>query len=41
MAVWLFSLLAPTGEAESIVGALLEEFSQLAARVSLSVARRW
>jgi hypothetical protein len=41
LAVWLVSLFAPTGEAESMVGDLLEEFSQLASRVGLSVARRW
>ncbi len=41
MAVWLLSLLAPVGEAESIVGDLLEEFSQLALRSGVPFARRW
>ena len=41
MTVWLVSLFAPTGEAESMVGDLLEEFSPLATRVGLPVARRW
>ena len=41
IAVWLVSLFAPTGEAELMLGDLLEEFSQLVARVGLSVARRW
>ena len=41
MAVWLASLCAPTREAESMVGDLLEEFSQLASRSGASFARRW
>ncbi len=41
MAVWLVNLCAPTREAESMVGDLLEEFSQLASRSGASFARRW
>lgn len=41
LAVWLVRLFAPTGEAESIVGDLLEEFSPLATRAGVSFARRW
>lgn len=41
LAVWFVSLFAPTRETESIIGDLLEEFSQIAARSGISFARRW
>jgi hypothetical protein len=39
--IWLIKLFTPAGEAEAIVGDLLEEFSQIASRSGLSFARRW
>lgn len=41
IAVWLVNLFAPGEEAESILGDLLEEFSILAAKSGVPVARRW
>jgi len=40
-AVWLVSLFTLDAAAESILGDLLEEFSQLAAKSGLAFARRW
>jgi hypothetical protein len=41
IAVWLVSQFTPAGESESILGDLLEEFSQLAAKSGVAVARTW
>jgi hypothetical protein len=41
IAVWLVYLFTPAEEAESILGDLLEEFSQLASKSGAAVARRW
>ena len=41
IAVWLVNLFASAEEAESIVGDLLEEFSHLASKAGVSIARRW
>jgi hypothetical protein len=41
VAVWLLSLFAFAGEAESILGDLLEEFSLLAFRSGVASARKW
>jgi hypothetical protein len=38
---WLLDLFVPTGRADSIVGDLLEEFTQRAAHSGRGVARRW
>jgi hypothetical protein len=40
-AIWLVDLFAQTEEAESILGDLLEEFSQLASKSGVAFARRW
>jgi len=41
IASWLVELFAPTEHAESILGDLLEEFSDLASKSGLASARRW
>jgi len=41
IAVWLISLFAPAEEAEPILGDLLEEFSHLALKPGVAVARSW
>jgi Fe2+ transport system protein B len=41
IAAWLLDLFAPSEQAESITGDLLEEFSDLASKSGVSVARRW
>jgi CDP-diglyceride synthetase len=41
IALWLVSLFAPTEEAESILGDLLEEYSDLASRSGDRFARSW
>jgi hypothetical protein len=41
IAVWLINLFAPAEDSASIVGDLLEEFSRLASRSGVAVARRW
>lgn len=41
IASWLVQLFAPAEHAESILGDLLEEFSDLASRSGLASARRW
>jgi hypothetical protein len=41
IAAWLVDLFAPGGQAESITGDLLEEFSDLAAKSGIAYARRW
>jgi hypothetical protein len=41
VAVCLLTLFTPAGEAESIPGDLLEEFSQIASRSGVAFARRW
>jgi hypothetical protein len=41
IALWLVSLFTPAGEAESILGDLLEEYSDLASRSGDGFARRW
>lgn len=41
IALGLVKLFAPAGDAESIVGDLLEEFSQLASQLGVLAARRW
>jgi hypothetical protein len=41
IAVWLVTLFTPADQAESIVGDLLEEFSQLASESGASFARNW
>ena len=41
LATWLIGLFASGGEAESIPGDLLEEYSHLALEAGVSVARRW
>ena len=41
VAVWLTILFTSTGETESMLGDLLEEFSQLAAQSGATFARRW
>lgn len=41
IAVWLVTLFTPAGEAESILGDLLEEFSHLASKSGVALARRW
>ena len=41
IAVWLVNLFTPAEEAESILGDLLEEFSHLASKSGVAVARRW
>ena len=40
-ALWLLNLFAPTEQAESILGDLLEEYSQLASKSGVGSARRW
>jgi len=40
-AVWLIELFTPYGQAESILGDLLEEFSDLASKSGVAYARRW
>lgn len=40
-AVWLFSLFVPAEEAESMVGDMLEEFSELVSKSGVAYARRW
>jgi Fe2+ transport system protein B len=40
-AAWLVNLFSPADGAESIVGDLLEEFSQLASKSGVPVARSW
>jgi hypothetical protein len=40
-ASWLVNLFSPAEEAESILGDLLEEFSQLASKSGAAVAGRW
>lgn len=41
IASWLVELFAPAEHAESILGDLLEEFSDLASKLGLAFARRW
>jgi hypothetical protein len=41
IAVWLVALFTPAGQAESILGDLLEEFSDLASRSGTAAARSW
>lgn len=41
IAVWLVNLFTPTEEAESIPGDLYEEFSHLASKSGVAVARSW
>ena len=41
IAVWLVNLFTPAKETESIPGDLLEEFSQLASKSGVTVARSW
>ncbi len=41
LAVWLVSLFAPAEQSESITGDLVEEFSELASRSGVALARRW
>jgi hypothetical protein len=41
LALWLVNLFAPAEEAESILGDLVEEYSQLASQSGAAVARRW
>jgi hypothetical protein len=41
IASWLVELFAPTEHAESILGDLLEEFSDLASKSGLASAHRW
>ena len=41
LAVWLLTLFALDNEAESILGDLLEEFSLLASKSGVPIARRW
>jgi hypothetical protein len=41
IAVWLVDLFTPPGEAESIQGDLLEEFSQVASKSGVVAAQRW
>jgi hypothetical protein len=41
IAVWLISLFALAEDAESILGDLLEEFSVLASKAGVPMARRW
>jgi len=41
IALWLVRLFAPAKEAESILGDLLEEYSQVASSSGVAVARRW
>jgi len=41
IAVWLVNFFAPAEEAESIVGDLLEEFTQLASKSGVAIARSW
>jgi hypothetical protein len=41
IAAWLVDLVAPREQTESILGDLLEEFSDLAAKSGLDSARRW
>ncbi len=41
IAVWLINLFTPPEEEESIVGDLLEEFSQLASKSGVDTARSW
>ena len=40
-AVWLVNLFTPNEQSESIVGDLLEEFSDLASKSGMAFARRW
>jgi len=41
LAAWLVNLFTPAEEAESIPGDLLEEFSQLASKSGVAIARSW
>ena len=41
IAVWLVNLFTPAQEGESILGDLLEEYSQLASKSGVSFARKW
>jgi len=41
IAVWSITLFTPAGEAESILGDLLEEFSHLASKSGVAFARCW
>ena len=41
IAAWLLSLFTPAGDAESLTGDLLEEFSGIATKSGLAVARAW
>jgi hypothetical protein len=41
VASWLIDLFGPAKEAESILGDLLEEFTQLASKSGVAFARRW
>lgn len=41
LAVWLLNLLAPNEQSESILGDLLEEFSDIASKSGMPFARRW
>ncbi|MGC1415524.1 MAG: permease prefix domain 2-containing transporter [Candidatus Acidiferrum sp.] len=41
MAVWLVDLFTPNKQNESILGDLLEEFSELASKTGVAFARRW
>lgn len=41
VAVWLVNLFAPAEKGESILGDLTEEYSQLASKSGVAVARRW
>jgi len=41
LAVWLIELFVPDEQAPSVLGDLLEEFSEVAAKSSIAHARRW
>jgi hypothetical protein len=41
IATWLLNLFTPGGEAESILGDLLEEYSHLASKSGIAFARHW
>ena len=41
IATWLVNLFAPAEEAASILGDLVEEYSRLASKSGVGVARNW
>jgi len=41
LASWLINLFTPVEDPESILGDLLEEFSELASKLGVAFARRW